>query len=69
MATTYSKDFLLDAFCFRYDEVGLKTGAMRKQASDYYDKVTKAQFRTSCSLDSDELARYQKFCLENAINY
>jgi hypothetical protein len=69
MASVYTKDFLVDAFCFRYDEAGLNTREMREMALDYYDRVTKDQFRASCSLDSQELARYKKYCLENGIKY
>lgn len=69
MSVAYTKEFLLDAFCFRYDEVGLNTRGMREMASKYYDTVSKAVFRSSCSLDSAELARYKKFCFENSINY
>lgn len=69
MASVYTKDFLVDAFCFRYDEVGLNTREMRQMASTYYDTVSKDQFRASCSLDAQELARYKKYCLENGIKY
>jgi hypothetical protein len=46
----YGKDFLVDAFCFRYDEAGLTTGSMRKMAEKYYDTVSKQKFRDACSL-------------------
>jgi hypothetical protein len=69
MASVYTKDFLVDAFCFRYDEAGLNTREMREMALAYYDTVTKDQFRASCCLDSQELARYKKYCLENCIVY
>ena len=65
----YTKEFLLDAFCFRYDESGLNTRKMREQASEYYDTVDKKKFREATALDAAEVARYQKFCLENAIKY
>lgn len=69
MASVYNKEFLVDAFCFRYDEVGLSTKAMHDMASKYFDEVTKQKFRDSCSLDAAELARYKKFCLEHSIEY
>lgn len=69
MATVYTKDFLVDAFCFRYDEVGLTTGSLRKMAEKYYDTVPKQKFRDACSLDAAELARFKKFCLEHSIEY
>ena len=69
MAAVYTKEFLLDAFCFRYDEYNLNTRNMRAQASHYYDTVDKKKFRDSCSLDAQELARYKNFCLENSIKY
>ncbi len=69
MAREYTKEFLVDCFCFRYDEAGLSTLAMRDMASKYYDTVPKAKFRESCALDAQEVARYKKFCLENDITY
>ena len=69
MASVYNKDFLVEAFCFRYDEAGLTTGSMRRMAEKYYDEVTKQKFRDACSLDATELARYKKFCLEHSIEY
>ena len=65
----YTKDFLLDAFCFRYDLAGLNTRSMREQASTYYDTVDKKKFREATSLDVAEVTKYQEFCLENGINY
>jgi hypothetical protein len=69
MAAVYSKEFLLDAFCFRYDLSGLNTRAMRVQADSYYDTVEKKKFREAASLDAEELAKYQEFCLEHSIEY
>ena len=65
----YTKEFLLDAFCFRYDEAGLSTKKMREQASQYYGTVSRDKFRESCGLDAKEVARYKQFCLENEITY
>jgi len=62
--SVYSKEFLLDAFCFRYEEVFLPCKAMREQASIYYDSVDKKKFRESCCLDAAEIARYNKFLEE-----
>ena len=69
MATGYSKEFLVDAFCFRYEESGLNTVALHKMANSFYDQVSKIKFREYCSLDAAELARYKKFCLEHYIKY
>jgi hypothetical protein len=69
MATGYSKQFLVDAFCFRYEETGLNTVGLHKMANSFYDTVTKDKFRDYCSLDAKEIARYKKFCVENGITY
>lgn len=65
----YTKEFLLDAFCFRYDEAGLPTKKMREMASQYYETVSRDKFRESCGLDAREVARYKQFCRENEITY
>lgn len=69
MAQVYTKEFLVDAFCFRYDESGLNTRSMRKLACVYYDTVPKTKFRESCALDAQELTRYKQYCKENSIDY
>lgn len=69
MAKAYTKEFLVDCFCFRYDEAGLNTKSMRTMADKFYDTVSREKFREYCGLDAQEVARYKKFCLENGINY
>lgn len=69
MARAYTKDFLVDAFCFRYDEAGLNTRSMRTMASQFYDTVSREKFREYCRLDSTEIARFKKYCVENQIEY
>lgn len=65
----YSKEFLLDAFCFRYEEYSLPCKAMREQASAYYDTVDKKKFRESCGLDAVEITRYKEYCEKYGLLY
>jgi hypothetical protein len=67
MATGYSKQFLIDAFMFRYCEYNLDSLAMEKSASDLYDRVGKDRFREYACLDAAEVNRYRNFCLEHAL--
>lgn len=69
MARAYTKDFLVDAFCFRYDEAGLNTRDMRIMADKFYDTVSREKFREYCCLDAQELARYKKYCEKYGIEY
>lgn len=69
MATGYTKEFLVDAFCFRYEEYELETKAMREMASKFYETVSKDKFREYCALDAAELKRFKNFCLEAGIEY
>ena len=69
MSVGYTKEFLVDAFCFRYDRAGLNTASTRKIAWNYYDTVSKQKFRDACALDANELKEYKKYCLEAGIEY
>lgn len=69
MARSYTKDFLVDAFCFRYDEAGLNTRALRDMADRFYDTVSREKFREYCCLDAQEVARYKKYCEKYGIEY
>jgi hypothetical protein len=57
----YSKEFLIDAFVFRYlsilDEDGKRD--MTNMASNFFDEVGKDDFRKYCSLDADAIKAFK----------
>lgn len=60
----YTKDFLIDAFLWRYTEILLKYTAEHldefvKMITDFYDKVGKEQFRVSCTLDAVTIRNFR----------
>ena len=60
----YEKQFLIDAFIWRYSDILLNDtceafDAYVKMVSDFYDKVTPDKFRTWCSLDADEIRKFR----------
>jgi hypothetical protein len=60
----YTKDFLIDAFLWRYAEVLLnytveQLNAFVKMTTDFYDKVGKDTFRVYASLDADSLKKFR----------
>ncbi len=60
----YTKEFLIDAFLWRYTEVLLQgtSEALDKyvnMVTTFYDKVGKDQFRVYGSLDSDEIKKFR----------
>jgi hypothetical protein len=60
----YTKEFLIDAFLWRYAEVLLKytsekLDAFVKMVTDYYDSVGKDTFRVYTSLDASELKKFR----------
>lgn len=62
----YSKEFLVDAFLYRYTDVLLQKSKKEldeyvEMIYNYYSTVSKDKFREACSLDADAL---QKFKLE-----
>lgn len=67
MAAGYSKEFLIAAYTFRFDEVGSNSRVIQENAEKLYDLVGKNKFRQYASLDAAELARFKKFCLEHDI--
>ncbi len=69
MALVYSKQFLIDAFVWRYKDVLEKDTPDSRvhyinMVDAFYDKVGKDKFRVWCSLDADEIKRYKasKIC-------
>jgi hypothetical protein len=60
----YSKQFLIDAFIWRYSEVLLKDTCEEldkyvNMVTTFYDKVGKDKFRVWCSLDSDTIQKFR----------
>lgn len=60
----YAKEFLMDAFIWRYTEVLEKDSKEEadkyiKMVSDFYDKVGRDKFRVWCSLDADEIRNFK----------
>lgn len=60
----YTKEFLIDAFLWRYTNILLeftveREAAFIKMITDFYDKVGKDKFRTYASLDADELKKFR----------
>lgn len=60
----YTKEFLIDAFIWRYTDVLAKMSV--KEADDYiemvkayYDKAGRDKFRVYCSLDADEIQNFR----------
>ena len=61
---SYTKEFLIDAFLWRYSDILLnKTKDELDKYVDmiynYYSTVTKDKFRESCSLDADEIRKFK----------
>ena len=60
----YTKEFLIDAFLWRYQSVlekdtNEKVDAFVKMVTDYYDKVGKDTFRVYACLDASELKKFK----------
>lgn len=60
----YTKEFLIDAFLWRYAEIllGYTTthlDSFVKMTKDFYDKVGKDSFRVYASLDADEIKKFR----------
>lgn len=57
----YSKDFLLQAYAYRFAELGEEVyNSLYEQASKFYDKVGKDSFRVYASLDADALKLFKQ---------
>lgn len=60
----YTKEFLVSAFLWRYQEAlekDTKEEAEKyiKMVTDFYDKVGKEKFRVWCSLDAAEIKKFK----------
>ena len=61
---TYTKEFLIDAFLWRYTDVLLTKSKQEvdkyvKMVTDYYDSVDKDTFRTYASLDAEKIKEFR----------
>jgi hypothetical protein len=56
----YSKEFLVDAYLSRYEQVvGVKLPALKQMAEQHYDRVGRDAFRVSASLDADAIKKFK----------
>ena len=56
----YTKEFLVDAYLSRYEQViGVKLPALKQMAEQHYDAVGKDSFRVSASLDAEALKKFK----------
>ena len=60
----YTREFLIDAFLWRYSEVLLNDTKEQadkyiKMVTDFYDKVGRDKFRVWCSLDAAEIKKFR----------
>ncbi len=60
----YTKEFLIDAFLWRYSDVLLNDSKEQldkyvKMVTDFADKVSKDEFRKWCSLDAAEIQKFR----------
>ena len=65
MAVAYTKEFLVEAFAYRYLQVSREVyEAQLALATSYYDKVGKETFRVYASLDAEALREFNKYMAE-----
>lgn len=60
----YDKEFLIDAFLWRYSDVLLNDSKEQldkyvKMVRDFADRVSKDEFRKWCSLDAAEIQKFR----------
>lgn len=56
----YSKEFLVDAFVYRYKSLGEDVATrQRNLANAHYDAVGKDAFRISASLDAEAIRKFK----------
>ena len=65
---SYTREFLIDAFLWRYAEILLAKSKEEldkyvKMVTDFYDSVGKEKFRVYASLDA---AAIKKFCIDTS---
>lgn len=61
----YSKEFLIDAFLWRYEMSGFNTRRLAQIAEDTWNMCTsKDKFREYCSLDAKAIREYSNWLEE-----
>lgn len=60
----YTKEFLIDAFLWRYTDILLKLPKNEldvyvEMIYNYYSTVTKDKFREACSLSAEEIQKFR----------
>jgi hypothetical protein len=66
---TYTRQFLIDAFLFRFERAGLSVLETKPMAEKFYDEVGKDKFRVYCSLDAEKIREFQQYCNEFSLEY
>ena len=61
MSQVYTREFLIDAFMFRFEEYGQGDLKLKALAESFYDKNGKDKFRLYASLDAAEIKRYKEY--------
>ena len=62
MALAYQKDFLVEAYAYRFLTLGYEVyKEMYRLGENYYDKVGKDKFRVAASLDAEAIREYKKY--------
>ena len=62
MALAYTKDFLIEAYAYRFLPLGYDVyKKMTALAEPFYDKVGKDKFRTYASLDAEAIREYKSY--------
>lgn len=65
MALAYTKDFLVEAFAYRFLVVSKELyESQLSLAEAFYDKVGKETFRVYASLDAEALREFKKYMNE-----
>ena len=65
MAVAYTKDFLVEAFAYRFLAVSREVyNSQIVLAEAFYDKVGKETFRVYASLDAEALREFKKYMAE-----
>lgn len=66
MAAGYTKEFLVEAFSYRFLQVSKELyESQLALAEKHYDKVGKDTFRVAASLDADAIKEFKKYMNEN----
>jgi hypothetical protein len=61
----YTKQFLVDAYMWRFCEHNVDTLMLEHNASLHYDRVGRDAFRVSASLTAEYLQQFRGWCEQN----